>query len=634
MKKKTFGRIAALGLAGLTAVPAISIVASADLRPTGTRSAEEKDSLGNTTIPSLPYVSGTTYKLEWELEVRSHSYSLSADKNTLDAETVVMSATTIGDSTYPLKDTKYYAYSVNATTVPTVLKDLVNQKNKTYEATKSKYDEYAWHEKTVNTEQRAQFKRADGTFIYYKAVKVGETDVWGYYDSDDAAVTDVQDTTPTDTATEYIWIKQPTPVSISSMNNLIAELHTDLININPTTNEVTAASATDADYRISKTGSTNNSTSTSTGSYSQYVIPANTRWASTKSYYSYDMATWYPNTTAFYYAVGEYPNSSNSYSKTPSPAYSSAYCYFDPVNGNYHTSSNGYDYAVYVGSGVSTGSENYVYQSPTTKLYYLSWTAAKNATSGDLDPEPIKAIPTYAAFFSMSNGVFYSTYSDAYAASGNIASRVIAVNGAGYVSTNDYIDPFYYYYLMGGTRNNTSSKDTSSVKIGNKTGWTAVASSAKSAKSGSTLSVAMNGETVVPSTVLSSIKGRNVTVNFTLKNGVVYTINGSDVSSVKDIDIETIYNTKYIPSKLVSKAKSKNNGVSTSQLSIEGGSFGSSADVTVKFATKRAGCTARLYRYNSDRNSLSLVAKSTVNSNGKCTFGDVTKGGDYVIVLS
>ncbi|MDE5859108.1 MAG: hypothetical protein K2H23_01760, partial [Oscillospiraceae bacterium] len=63
-------------------------------------------------------------------------------------------------------------------------------------------------------------------------------------------------------------------------------------------------------------------------------------------------------------------------------------------------------------------------------------------------------------------------------------------------------------------------------------------------------------------------------------------------------------------------------------------SFGSSADVTVKFATKRAGCTARLYRYNSDRNSLSLVDKSTVNSSGKCTFDGVTKGGDYVIVLS
>ena len=418
---------------------------------------------------------------------------------------------------------------------------------------------------------------------------------------------------------------------------MIKALGTEKINVNQNIITATATGGT-PDYILSSSGS--GSTALPGGNYAQFEIPALYRYASNTSYYSYDTGTWYPNTSSFYYAVGYYPNSAHSSywtSKTPSPAYSSSRRYFDPSTGNYYTYAEAGAYGVLVNANAGSDyTENYVYKSSTTGLYYLTWTAANNATSSSGTVEAIRSIPTYAAFFSMRTGQFYSTYESAYYASGNSASYVISVNGAASNVTGlDYIDPYYYYFLNRNSgSSSSSSSDTSAVKIGNRTGWTAVASSAKSAKSGATLNVTMNGETVIPSTVVSSIQGRNVTVNFTLKNGVVYSINGNDVSSAKNIDIDTIYNTKNVPSKLVSKAKSKNNGVSTSQLTIDSGSFGSSADVTVKFATKRAGCTARLYRYNSDRNSLSLVDKSTVNSSGKCTFDGVTKGGDFVIVLS
>ncbi|MDE6746468.1 MAG: hypothetical protein K2J72_07500, partial [Oscillospiraceae bacterium] len=239
-------------------------------------------------------------------------------------------------------------------------------------------------------------------------------------------------------------------------------------------------------------------------------------------------------------------------------------------------------------------------------------------------------------------GKYYSTYAAALAASGNISSNVHTFS---YYSTDPYYyddyyygDPYYYYLLNNRNNKNddttTNSKDTTTATVGNRKGWTAVSKYLASLKSGSSVSVSMNTETVIPSSAISAIDGKNVTVKFVLKNGVVFTVNGKDVSAATSSDIDTAYNTNRVPSKLVKAAYKKNKAVSSAQITISGGSFGFDADVTVKFATKRAGCTAKLYRYNSSRDTLSLVDTATVQSNGKCTFGDVDKGGNFVIILS
>ncbi|MDE7279299.1 MAG: hypothetical protein K2N26_06190, partial [Oscillospiraceae bacterium] len=115
---------------------------------------------------------------------------------------------------------------------------------------------------------------------------------------------------------------------------------------------------------------------------------------------------------------------------------------------------------------------------------------------------------------------------------------------------------------------------------------------------------------------------------------VVFAISGNESATASSIDIDTAYNTNMVPTKLVKAAYKKNDAVSSAQITISGGSFGADADVTVKFATKRAGCTAKLYRYNAARETLSLVSTAKVQSTGKCTFGDVDQGGNFVITLS
>ncbi|MDE6131983.1 MAG: hypothetical protein K2G04_01200 [Oscillospiraceae bacterium] len=205
---------------------------------------------------------------------------------------------------------------------------------------------------------------------------------------------------------------------------------------------------------------------------------------------------------------------------------------------------------------------------------------------------------------------------------------------------NGYYDPnyYYYYYLLGGNTGlggtSTTTKDTSTVTIGNLKGWTNVARTITAAKAGSSYTVNMKTETEIPETVLKALKGKNVTISFKLSNGAVFTLNGNDITSTSAISPVVKYGSTSIPSSLKKKAVKANDGVSSSQFTINGGSFGATASLTVKFNSKRAGCSAKLYRYNASENTLSLVSRSAVQSNGQCEFDNVKQGGEYLVVLS
>ncbi|MCH5348788.1 MAG: hypothetical protein J1E40_05645 [Oscillospiraceae bacterium] len=327
-----------------------------------------------------------------------------------------------------------------------------------------------------------------------------------------------------------------------------------------------------------------------------YYIPAGYRYASDYSYLK--KGVWYPNLEALKKATGSY-----SYEERiiPQQAYTPKFHYFDPVHG-YYVSSKSNQYVIEVSAG-------------NTTMYY--------------------------SYYSTHTDRYYPTYEEALKVSGNDPSKVVYVGDYidGYYYNGKYYDPYAYYLLMQQQKNkddssSSSSSSSSSVTINGKTGWTSVTNAIKSAANGKTLVVSMKNETTIPSSVTSALKGKNVNVQFKLGNGTVFTINGKDISSAKDINIKTTYNTNRVPSKLVKSAYKKKNAVSTAQLSIGSNTFGAEVDITVKFSTKRSGCTAYLYLYNSDKNTLSLVDTSSVKSSGQCTFDGVTKGGDFVVVLS
>ncbi len=248
------------------------------------------------------------------------------------------------------------------------------------------------------------------------------------------------------------------------------------------------------------------------------------------------------------------------------------------------------------------------------------------------------------------NGTYYGTLEAAKNAGGTALGTDITYvpfnyygnaykNYYGYYSGYGYIDPYYSLRDVLNkdkttTTSNKEAEDGEPYIYGKKkrAGWDTIIKYINSAAKGSNIKVDMNGANVVTKDVLKALDGKKVSLTCVLENGVKWTINGKDVDTAKDMVIYTEYNIDFIPKGLVNKASK--NAVAKAQIGISNNydDFGAEASVTVRFSGKRAGCTAVVYRYDPDSDSLKGVAKAKVQSDGSCTF-DVTAGGPYLIVL-
>lgn len=370
-------------------------------------------------------------------------------------------------------------------------------------------------------------------------------------------------------------------------------------------------------------------------------------YASDISYYSTYTNRWYPNATAFLNDPDNRGIAITKYKVPETPYdYDSGYTWFDYTTGEYIRAADYTGFAYYVSSknnayndvnGTTTAESYTVYYSKTTKMYYDTWqdavrvspnanyvvthtNSAKKAAElnkGNWMPSASAAYPWY----SYVTDRYYPTKAEALEYSNNDLNKV----SNAYPVDNDYFN---------NTNSSTTVKDTSSVTIGKSKGWTAVKKAINSAKSGASCTVNMNTEVEIPESVLKALEGKNVTVSFKYSNGAIFTVNGNDIASAHSISPVVRYGSANIPSTLKKKAVKANNGIASSQLSISEDYFGATASVTVKFNSKRADCTAKLYLYNPYDNTLLLVSTSTVKSSGQCTFDNVNGGGDFIVVLS
>ncbi len=230
--------------------------------------------------------------------------------------------------------------------------------------------------------------------------------------------------------------------------------------------------------------------------------------------------------------------------------------------------------------------------------------------------------------------IYFDSTSGTYSTSSSSYSYVVK-EGTG---TSDSSNDPYYSHIWGGTTHNT----TTTVPAGSPAisgasryaGWTNISAYITNrAKSGSTYSINMNDESIVPASVLAAAKAKNVTLTFVNDNGSKVTVKPGKVSTTSDLKVSVTYNVKDVKTSLVNKAKKVNPGtVSTAQVRIgNDGSIGGTATVNVKFSTKRSGCTVKAYRLT-DSGSLVKEATGTVASTGRVNF-NLTKGGSYLLVV-
>ena len=170
-----------------------------------------------------------------------------------------------------------------------------------------------------------------------------------------------------------------------------------------------------------------------------------------------------------------------------------------------------------------------------------------------------------------------------------------------------------------------------------KKGWDAVNDLIKASKEKDTISIIMNGARTLPASVLSGIKGKDISLNLDMENGFIWKINGTSITTETpaDTDLSVTNTAEYIPAALYSL-------ISTNQNDFgfhlgRSGAFDFPAVLSVKADVSCAGLMANLFWYDVENGVLQCIQTVTVGGafERSIPYADFTlsKGQDYFIAF-
>ena len=167
-----------------------------------------------------------------------------------------------------------------------------------------------------------------------------------------------------------------------------------------------------------------------------------------------------------------------------------------------------------------------------------------------------------------------------------------------------------------------------------KEGWDVIKPQLEEAKSGGTVTVAMNGTTVVPKDVIDSIKGKDTTLVLDMGNGLSWKIYGKDITDAAgDIDFDVTVGAdagKSIPVDVINNVTGERYSMNLT-LAYDG-EFGFTATLTVSMESKNAGMYANLFYYNEQTGELEFINAGKIDSDGNVELA-FTHASDYTIVV-
>ena len=167
-----------------------------------------------------------------------------------------------------------------------------------------------------------------------------------------------------------------------------------------------------------------------------------------------------------------------------------------------------------------------------------------------------------------------------------------------------------------------------------KEGWDVIKPQLEEAKAGDTVTVAMNGTTVVPKDVIDSIKGKDTTLVLDMGNGLSWKIYGKDITDATgDIDFDVTVGAdagKSIPVDVINNVTGERYSINLT-LAYDG-EFGFTATLTVNMESKNAGLYANLFYYNEQTGELEFISAGQIDPDGNVELV-FTHASDYTIVV-
>ena len=145
-----------------------------------------------------------------------------------------------------------------------------------------------------------------------------------------------------------------------------------------------------------------------------------------------------------------------------------------------------------------------------------------------------------------------------------------------------------------------------------KKGWDAVNTLIRASNEKDTIFITLNGSRTLPASVLSEIKGKDISLNLDMENGFIWKINGTSITAETpaDTDLSVTNTAEYIPAALYSL-------ISTNQNDFgfhlgRSGAFDFPAVLSVKADASCAGLMANLFWYDAENGILQCIQTVTV----------------------
>ena len=170
-----------------------------------------------------------------------------------------------------------------------------------------------------------------------------------------------------------------------------------------------------------------------------------------------------------------------------------------------------------------------------------------------------------------------------------------------------------------------------------KKGWDAVNDVIKASKEKDTITITLNGAKTLPASVLSEIKGKDISLNLDMENGFIWKINGTSITSETpaDTDLSVTNTAEYIPAALYSLISANQNDFGFHL--GRSGAFDFPAVLSVKADASCAGLMANLFWYDVENGVLQCIQTVTVGGafERSIPYADFTlsKGQDYFIAF-
>ena len=170
-----------------------------------------------------------------------------------------------------------------------------------------------------------------------------------------------------------------------------------------------------------------------------------------------------------------------------------------------------------------------------------------------------------------------------------------------------------------------------------KKGWDAVNTLIRASNEKDTIFITLNGSRTLPASVLSEIKGKDISLNLDMENGFIWKINGTSITAETpaDTDLSVTNTAEHIPAALYSL-------ISTNQNDFgfhlgRSGAFDFPAVLSVKADASCAGLMANLFWYDVENGVLQCIQTVTVGGafERSIPYADFTlsKGQDYFIAF-